>query len=129
MNFSKIKKYIVRTSLNLRTGFLLNNPRFSDVRFIVGRERRVIYVNRYPLIKASEVFCRMFEESASSVVSVKVKDIKPKVFLEMLRYIYYGSPNIKHCNVQGLLYAAEKYKLEVLQKMCEMVLASSASNT
>ncbi|EDS35132.1 conserved hypothetical protein [Culex quinquefasciatus] len=123
------KKYNVRTSLNLRTGYLLNNPRFSDARFIVGRERRVIHANRYPLIKASEVFSRMFEESLNPAGSIKVKDIKPKIFLEMLRFIYYGSPNIKNCNVRGLLYAAEKYQLSVLRKLCEMVIASSASNT
>lgn len=128
-SFSKKKKYNVRTSLNLRTGYLLNNPRFSDARFIVGRERRVIHANRYPLIKASEVFSRMFEESLNPAGSIKVKDIKPKIFLEMLRFIYYGSPNIKNCNVRGLLYAAEKYQLSVLRKLCEMVIASSASST
>lgn len=106
-----------------RIGFLLNNPNFSDTSFIVGRKGTVIYANRYPLIEASDVFYRMFKSNIRQTV-FEIKDTEPEVFLEMLRFIYYGSPDINVGNVTKLMKVADEFQLVILKKLCLMVVAS-----
>lgn len=106
-----------------RLGFLLNNPDFSDTTFRIGRKGTFVYANRYPLIEASDVFYQMFKSNSTQKV-FEIKDIEPDVFLEMLRFIYYGSPDINANNVMKLMKVADKFQLSVLKKLCLMVVAS-----
>lgn len=118
-----MKKLSSGSTRQQRIGFLLNNPLFSDTSFRVGRKGTIIYANRYPLIEASDVFYRMFRTNSRKTV-FDIEDTEPDVFMEMLRFIYYGSPDINVKNVMKLMKVADKFKLVVLKKMCLMVVAS-----
>lgn len=118
-----MKKSNIGTTRQQRIGFLLNNPQFSDTSFKVGRKGTVIYANRYPLIEASDVFYRMFKDNSTQRV-FEIDDTEPEIFLEMLRFIYYGSPDINVGNVTKLMRVADRYQISVLKKLCLMVVAS-----
>ena len=69
---------------------LLNNEYMSDIVFIIGKDGQKIFGHRVFLEVASDVFYAMFnnEFQESKERSVKIPDIEPDVFLELLRFVY-----------------------------------------
>jgi hypothetical protein len=49
---------------------------------------------------------------------VKIDDIEGNIVLEMVRFIYTGEVENMKDHAKDLLYAAEKYELNVLKKKC-----------
>ena len=65
------------------------------------------------------------QESTNNMV--KIHDIKPNIFKEVLTYIYTGQvPKFDgETIVYQLLYAADKYQLDHLKSLCERQLIST----
>jgi len=83
--------------------------------------------NKFMLTSRSPFFKAMFQhetlESQTNVV--KIKDVEPKVFKEMLLYIQTGdAPNINKM-AKELLAAADYYQLDQLKISCQEVLSET----
>jgi speckle-type POZ protein len=77
----------------------------------------------------------MFQHPSNKEVlsgQVKVEDIEPDVFQEILRFIYTGRTQLTAMNqmAPGILAAADKYLLEDLKTRCEthLIRQMSAEN-
>ena len=111
-----------------------NQSKFSDVKFVLSSKESGSMAVEFPVHKVilaarSPVFVKMFEHDMkeSATNKVKVDDIQPNVFKEMLIYIYTGRvPKIGDENMAfDLLYAADKYQLDHLKSLCEQQIISS----
>lgn len=110
---------------------LVNNPYLADVKFLVGRKRKLIYGHRTLLTCASEVFQSMFGNKRFLKIHryyplVIVSDVEPDIFLDVLYYIYCDECDISEKNVAELFYASAKYQLYELQTKCvEFMIATT----
>ncbi|KAL1785211.1 speckle-type POZ protein isoform X2 [Sigmodon hispidus] len=108
-------------------GELWENSSFTDCCLVVaGQEfqaHKVILAARSPVFKA--MFEHDMEESRKN--RVVIYDLEPQVFRAMMNFIYPGKvPNL-HSMTDAVLYAADKYCLEVLKVMCEDALCRDLS--
>jgi hypothetical protein len=85
---------------------------------LVGSEKYPIKAHKVFLVSSSDVFKSMFCGDLQEKNNVVVEDIEQDVFLEMLRYIYAKVVNIDHNNVFKIMYAASKYIIIPLEKLC-----------
>lgn len=101
---------------------LLTNEQLSDVTIQVGKEK--FYAQRAILSVRSPVFAAMFQSGMqeAKLSLITIKDFKPAVFQEVLRFIY--TDKVKGLNkmAHDLLAAADKYELNKLRKMSETYL-------
>ena len=95
---------------------LINNQYLSDVKFIVGEEKKAIFGHRVYIEPFSPVLYKMFKEKGTQ--AIEIKDIKPDVFLDMLKYMYLRKVSITNKNIVPLFQAADKYMVENLIKAC-----------
>ena len=91
----------------------------SDIGFLVGEERQVICGHRCLLSARCEVFRAMFavqkeEEHSAPLV---LTDIKPKIFLAVLEYIYTNCCSLNTELVIDILAASIEYGLDGLTKV------------
>jgi speckle-type POZ protein len=120
--------------LSFDTSSSMNQNKFSDVKLVILSKESGSTAVEFPAHKVilaarSPVFAKMFEhdmqESANN--RVKVDDIQPDVFKEVLTYMYTGQvPKFSAGEnmVYELLYAADKYQLDDLKSLCERQLIS-----
>uniref|UniRef100_A0A8D8BLS4 Protein roadkill n=1 Tax=Culex pipiens TaxID=7175 RepID=A0A8D8BLS4_CULPI len=98
---------------------LLSNEQLSDVTIQVSKHK--FYAQRAVLSIRSPVFAAMFQsgmqESQQNLITIK--DIRPEVVQEVLRFIYTGEVIGLAKLAHELLAAADKYSLEKLRRMCE----------
>jgi speckle-type POZ protein len=101
---------------------LLDTQSMADVTFILNNEK--IGAHSAIVVSASPVICAMlengyFEEGRTK--TVKIDDIDPLVFKEMLRYLYTGrAPKLdEDAMTEPLFLAADKYQIEALKNCCE----------
>jgi speckle-type POZ protein len=104
---------------------LLDNQSMSDVTFIVKNEK--IGAHAAIVVSGSPVLCAMLEKGnfkEGVTKEVKIEDIDPLVFKEMLRYLYTGrAPNLEDADMtEPLFLAAHKYQIESLKDLCEQTL-------
>jgi speckle-type POZ protein len=103
-------------------GGLFNNMQFSDVNFkVCGSE---FPAHKLILAARSEVFAAIFKHPMreQSTNQIEIEDIKPKVFQELLRFIYTGQvqfDKLSETMVVDLFTAADKYLLGQLKMKCE----------
>jgi speckle-type POZ protein len=73
----------------------------------------------------SQVFLAMFQSDLTEAQSntIKIEDIKPAVFKEVLRFIYTDQVEQLDEIAEELLAVAERYMLELLKSKCESHLA------
>jgi len=98
----------------------------KDVTFLVQGEK--IKAHKFVLSARSSYFQAMFKSGLKESVSnqVTISDVAPKVFRELLRFLYSGSaPEFQEDVTAELLAVADKYGLEDLKKMCASFLASN----
>ncbi|KAK0081953.1 hypothetical protein PV325_011348 [Microctonus aethiopoides] len=99
---------------------LFNTRVCSDVIFIVGD--RKITAHKAILIARSVVFSTMLKDdkmNRSREYVVNITDMRPNVFHEFLRFIYTNEIfNLNEFNKE-LLFAADKYQIELLKEICE----------
>jgi speckle-type POZ protein len=101
---------------------LLDTQSMSDVTFIVKNEK--IGAHSAIVVLASPVICAMLGENKfkeGRTKTVKIDDIEPSVFKEMLRYLYTGkAPKLdEDAMTEPLFLAADKYQIEDLKNCCE----------
>ncbi|XP_029474359.1 BTB/POZ domain-containing protein 19-like isoform X2 [Rhinatrema bivittatum] len=80
---------------------LVNNPQFSDVKFIVGKEKQEICAHRCVLAARCSMFHAMFKQPVQSPdasqdqepaqVSIILGDVEPEVFLPLIEFLYTNS--------------------------------------
>ena len=106
-------------------GSLLSSEEFSDVTLVVGSEE--LKAHQLVLSARSSVFKTMFQVDMKEKLTnhVEIMDIELPVVQEMLTFIYTGnSPNLNLENMASkLLFAADKYQLVRLKRMCEEALS------
>ena len=100
---------------------LFESMQFSDIIFKVrGRE---FPAHKLILSARSEVFAAMFQHPMEENLTNKIKidDIEPDVFQELLRFIYTGRVQVDKLETMaaGLFIAADKYLMNELKLTCE----------
>ena len=106
---------------------LLDTQSMTDVTFIVKGEK--IGAHSAIVLSGSPVICAMLEKGnfkEGATKEVKIDDIDPLVFKEMLRYLYTGkAPKLEEDEMtEPLFLAADKYQIEALKDLCEQSLIS-----
>lgn len=100
----------------------------NDVQIVV--KGQIFYASAYWLAAVSPVFTAMFRsdfiESINGVV--KIDDMEPEVFEQMLGFIYAVEPNFENEMAEELLIAADKYDIRSLKQECAQVLFNTLSN-
>lgn len=101
-------------------GQLLKDENFSDVNFIVGENQTIIPAHRAILSSRSQYFRAMFNSGMkeSNQKEVKIGDIEPDAFRDMLEFLYTGDVKIKKENVVQLLVTATMFQIDSLSKLC-----------
>ena len=111
---------------------LFNDMSLSDVTLNIGGCEFPAHKNI--LAARSKYFAAMFKQPMreQSTNKIKMEDIEPEVFKELLRFIYTGriSTATMETMATGLFVAADKYLLEELKMKCEkyLVLHMSPDN-
>ncbi|XP_038113274.1 speckle-type POZ protein [Culex quinquefasciatus] len=101
---------------------MLVTKQFTDLTITVGQQS--FRAHKAILVARSTVFAAMFQHDMkeSQRNEITITDVEPKVFEEVLRFIYtdkvQGLPQLVH----ELLAAADKYDLARLKVMCEIQL-------
>lgn len=106
---------------------LLADKDFSDVTIIIDEKKfnahKCILASRSPVFEA--MFKHNMKERNQNVVHID--DMEFEVFQEFIRFIYSGKINEIEKVVCGLLFAAEKYSVLGLKKMCEDTMCSGVN--
>ena len=66
----------------------------------------------------SPVFYRMFYGGFPQETTVKISDVEPSAFKQLLNFIYTGKATVTPDNVLAVIYAAKKYMLTGLVNLC-----------
>ncbi|XP_077134104.1 BTB/POZ domain-containing protein 19 [Ranitomeya variabilis] len=104
---------------------LINNAQFSDVSFVVGKQRQVVHAHRCILMCRCKVFHRMFSGQLKAAqtpqemqVPFVLADVQPEVFLAVIEFIYTSSVTLDSVIALEVLTAAVEYGLTDLRKLC-----------
>ncbi|KAL5017581.1 hypothetical protein ScPMuIL_007170 [Solemya velum] len=91
----------------------------ADVTFIVGKKKQEVRAHKYMLICRSPVFQAMFCGPLAEDNNIVIPDIEPDVFFVLLRFMYYDKSSLNDLIVLSVLYAANKYLVDGLVKVCK----------
>ncbi|KAM4722939.1 BTB/POZ domain-containing protein 19 [Rhinophrynus dorsalis] len=113
------------SSLSSALRGLINNPQFSDVTFVVGKERQVVHAHRCILACRCKVFHGMFihqlqaaKPSQEMQVPFVLADMDPNVFLAVMEFLYTNSVMLDNVIALDVLTSAVEYGLDDLRKLC-----------
>lgn len=104
----------------------LNNQTHSDIDFQIGDEK--YHAHKLILRTRSPVFDRMFSHHMIETITgvVKIDDIEPAVFYQVLRFIYTNEfETTDNDKIFKILIVADKYDIDDLKSECENILANS----
>ncbi|KAK7116719.1 BTB/POZ domain-containing protein 6-B-like isoform X2 [Littorina saxatilis] len=91
-----------------------------DVHFLVGETNARQGAHKYMLMSRSHVFAAMLsgplKESCDK--DIAIPDVEAGAFTELLRYTYTGTADLDANNVLPVLYAAKKYDISGLARLC-----------
>jgi BTB/POZ domain len=110
---------------------MVNNPKRSDIVFVVGKTEPVKFHSHTPILMMhSEVFDSMFSGDFEIFTEIAVTDVEPDIFLQLLNYIYAGlsAVSLTTGNMLDMLYGAQKYMLQALKKVCEDFILANTNN-
>ncbi|XP_075853833.1 BTB/POZ domain-containing protein 19 isoform X3 [Microcebus murinus] len=98
---------------------LVNNPWYSDVRFVVGQERQEVFAHRCLLACRCSFFQRLLgSEPGPRVPSpVVLSTVPAEAFLAVLEFLYTNSVKLHRHSVLEVLTAAVEYGLEELREV------------
>lgn len=109
--------HIPKVSLCLR--MLLNSKHQSDIEFTFKNSSVSLFGHKFIIGLRSSVFHAMFYGSlAEENEKCMIEDVSPTAFYEMLQFIYTDDVNINEKNFTEIMYAAHKYSLNCLEKLC-----------
>ncbi|XP_069794979.1 BTB/POZ domain-containing protein 19-like isoform X6 [Narcine bancroftii] len=103
---------------------MINEREFSDVQFIVGKERKVVHAHRCILAYRCEAFSTMFAQQPLSCDAKEVdipfvlSDVQPDVFLAVIEFLYTNCVMLSNKMALDVLTSAVEYGLDDLQKLC-----------
>ncbi|NXL87672.1 BTBDJ protein, partial [Alectura lathami] len=106
----------------LRT--LVNNPQFSDVTFVVGREQQRVFAHRCVLACRCQAFRGMLAGDEDPPGSVPPQgpfvlgNVQPEVFLAVIEFLYTNSVTLNSHIVLDVLTSSVEYGLQDLCKLC-----------
>lgn len=95
---------------------LINNPRYSDICFVVGQERQEVFAHRCLLACRCNFFQRLLGPGAPSPVVLST--VPAEAFLAVLEFLYTNSVKLHRYSVLEVLTAAVEYGLEELRELC-----------
>ncbi|XP_065411409.1 BTB/POZ domain-containing protein 19 isoform X2 [Chrysemys picta bellii] len=102
---------------------LINNPQFSDVTFVVGRERQEVFAHRCILACRCQAFQGMFsqpqpdaQEPWAPQAPLVLSHVQPEVFLAVLEFLYTNSVTLNSFMALEVLTSAVEYGLDDLRK-------------
>lgn len=100
--------------------YLLNSEFNSDIQFHFKSTSVKLYGHKFIIGLRSSVFNTMFYGSfaAGNGNVCKIEDISPTSFYELLKFIYTDEVNISEKNWSEIMYAAHKYSINYLEKLC-----------
>lgn len=107
---------------------IIDKKEFSDVKFIVGANRKVVRANKAILMARCEVFKAMLLDQKDSIARQKpdqqdvplvLADVTPEVFMNLLEFLYTNTCTLNSKNVMDVMGCAMEYNLEQLQRICE----------
>ncbi|ODN04818.1 BTB/POZ domain-containing protein 6 [Orchesella cincta] len=115
-----------RPALVQRAGYLLNNSRMSDVRFLVGETKSEIHAHKTILALGSPVFEAQFYGSIGSGANdvIELPDMEHDTFLLFLKYLYTDEleNSLDDTQLLCLLRPAKKYIVPHLVDRCSDIL-------
>ncbi|XP_053893798.1 BTB/POZ domain-containing protein 19 isoform X1 [Malaclemys terrapin pileata] len=113
---------------------LINNPQFSDVTFVVGRERQEVFAHRCILTCRCQAFQEMFsqlqpdaQEPWAPQTPLVLSHVQPEVFLAVLEFLYTNSVTLNSFMALEVLTSAVEYGLDDLRKLCVEFLTGALS--
>ncbi|GAB1288800.1 BTB (POZ) domain-containing 19 [Apodemus speciosus] len=95
---------------------LVNNPRYSDVCFVVGQERQEVFAHRCLLACRCNFFQRLLGPGVPSPVVLSTVPVE--AFLAVLEFLYTNRVKLHRSSVLEVLTAAVEYGLEELRELC-----------
>ena len=104
---------------------LLQSKKGSDVDFMVQDQK----ISAHSLIiqGASPILTLMFENATidKTTKSIEIKNIEPKVFQQLLQYLYTGdAPGVEEETMtKSIFLAAEKFQLYSLMNWCSAIMS------
>uniref|UniRef100_UPI00398ED124 BTB/POZ domain-containing protein 19-like n=1 Tax=Pristiophorus japonicus TaxID=55135 RepID=UPI00398ED124 len=110
---------------------MINAPELSDVKFIVGEERKVVYAHRCILAYRCEAFSTMFAKQLLSCdakeadIPFVLSDVQPDVFLAVVEFLYTNCVILSSKIALDVLTSAVEYGLDDLQKLCVDYISST----
>ncbi|XP_021260755.1 BTB/POZ domain-containing protein 19 isoform X2 [Numida meleagris] len=103
---------------------LVNNPQFSDVTFVVGREQQPVFAHRCVLACRCQAFRGMLMSHEDPPNSVPpqgpfvMANVQPEVFLAVIEFLYTNSVTLNSHIVLEVLTSSVEYGLQDLCKLC-----------
>ncbi|NXD14178.1 BTBDJ protein, partial [Nothocercus nigrocapillus] len=96
---------------------LLNNPQFSDVTFVVGREQREVFAHRCVLACRCQAFQGMLSPAGGQGPLV-LGNVQPEVFLAVIEFLYTNCVTLNSHIALEVLTSSVEYGLQELCKLC-----------
>ena len=91
----------------------LFSKEFSDVKFVVGDQRKIIYGHRIVIGLRCPLLQKLFQESASKPeVPIILADVNPETFQQMMEFMYTNTVQINQHSAMELLGTAIEYGLQ-----------------
>ncbi|XP_062974639.1 BTB/POZ domain-containing protein 19 isoform X1 [Elgaria multicarinata webbii] len=101
----------------LRT--LINNPQFSDVTFLVGREQKEVFAHRCLLSSRCQAFGAMLSHPQEiQQAPLTLSHVQPEVFLAVIEYLYTNSVTLNNLIALEVLTSSMEYGLDDLSRLC-----------
>ncbi|KAJ6252246.1 pep-cterm sorting domain-containing protein [Anaeramoeba flamelloides] len=102
----------------------VNNSDMSDLKFVVGKEKKVFYAHSLILSNSSTYWCNELKNKESPKNSkgsqiIKLKETNKKVFKCFLEYIYTREINVAEDVIYSLYELAKDYNLNCLEGLLE----------
>ncbi|XP_037035621.1 BTB/POZ domain-containing protein 6-A-like [Bradysia coprophila] len=92
MNEAKSTIDDIPLAIESRIKWFVNNQRFADITFVVGKEKEIVYAHKNIMASGSPVFEQMFfanhDLKMTGSEPIEIPDLTPAGFINMLTYIY-----------------------------------------
>ncbi|XP_045199005.1 BTB/POZ domain-containing protein 6-like [Mercenaria mercenaria] len=99
--------------------YMLHNEIATDVIFLVGDAREEVCAHKYVMMSRSPVLLRALKDHMENTdIAVNVPDVTMETFRDVLTYLYTENIDLHADNVTSLLYAARRFQISGLTKLC-----------
>ncbi|CAL1546847.1 unnamed protein product [Lymnaea stagnalis] len=97
---------------------LVNNKDFSDIKFVIGPNKKHIFAHRCILSARCAVFKAMFADKPEKDVPLVLSDMSSDIFLAMLEFIYTNCVTLSLNTATDVLATSLEYGLDELRDLC-----------